>query len=114
MGLVKRWHLYGGNTLDKYDVLLSGRALRDLDGIYSYIANDLSESGTAENLLHELEESILSLEQLPYRCPERRHGVYANRGYRQLLLKNYSIIYRVDEEKKQVIVVTVRYSRSNF
>ena len=55
-----------------------------------------------------------SLDQMPYRCPVRQTGAYANRGYRQLLVGNYTVIYRVDEAKKQVIVVTVRYSPSNF
>ena len=100
--------------MDKYIVKLSDRALKDLDGIYAYIANNLLEPGTAEKLVNKLEMAILSLDQMPYRCPERRHGVYANRGYHQLLIENYTVIYRVNEDRKQVIVVTVRYSRSNF
>ena len=51
---------------------------------------------------------------MPYRCPERRTGAYANKGYRQLLAKNYTVIYRVDESAREVLIVTVRYSRSNF
>ena len=114
MELVRHWRLCGGNIWDKYEVVLLGRAFRDLDSIYSYVANSLSEPGVAQNLLNELEEGIHSLEQMPYRCPERKHGVYANRGYRQLFIESYTVIYRIDEEKKQVIVVTVRYSRSDF
>ena len=41
-------------------------------------------------------------------------GAYANRGYRQLLVGNYTAIYCMDEAQKQVIVVMVRYSPSNF
>ena len=51
---------------------------------------------------------------MPYRCPERRTGVYANKGYRQLFIKHYTVIYRVDEESKTVLIVTVRYSPSQF
>lgn len=100
--------------MDKYEVKLLGRALRDLDEVYGYIAKTLLEPGTAENLLNEIESEIFSLEQMPYRCPERRKGAYANKGYRQLLVRNYTILYRVEESKKQVVIVTVRYSRSNF
>lgn len=70
--------------------------------------------GTALALVERIENEILSLDQMPYRCPVRQTGAYANRGYRQLLVGNYTVIYRVDEVKKQVIVVTVRYSPSNF
>lgn len=100
--------------MDKYEVKLLSKALRDLDGIYSYIAKNLMESGTADKLLDELEEQILSLEHMPHRCPERRSGAYANKGYRQLFVKNYTVIYRIDESEKEVLIVTVRYSKSIF
>ena len=90
------------------------RAVRDLESIYAYIAETLLEPGTAEEMADSLEEGILSLEAMPYRCPERKRGIYANKGYRQLFIKNYTVIYRVDELSKTVIVVTVRYSGSNF
>ncbi|MDE7243414.1 MAG: type II toxin-antitoxin system RelE/ParE family toxin [Oscillospiraceae bacterium] len=100
--------------MDKYSVKLTSRAIRDLDRIYSYIAKTLLEPSTALELTAQIEEEILSLDQMPYRYPERTRGVYANRGYRQLLVKNYTVVYRIDEPHKQVIVVTVRYSPSEF
>lgn len=99
---------------DAYRVKLMGRALRDLDGIYKYIAETLLEPGTAIKLVDEIESEILPLEHFPNRCPSRRTGAYANKGYRQLFVKNYTVIFRVDEAEKTVIVVTVRYSASQF
>ena len=98
----------------KYSVKLMSRAVRDLDGIYTYIAETLLEPGTALSLVKRIEEQLYSLEYLPYRCPERKKGTYANRGYRQQLVENYTVIYRIDEANKQVIVITVRYSPSSF
>lgn len=100
--------------MDKYSVKLLSRALRDLDGIYDYIANTLLEPGTALDLVNRIENAILSLETMPYRCSERKRGAYANRGYRQLLVENYTAVFRIDERKKLVVVVTVRYSLSEF
>ena len=100
--------------MDKYSVKLLSRALHDLDGIYAYIANRLQEPETALRMVEKLETQILSLETMPYRCPERRTGAYAEKGYRQLFVQNYTVIFRIDQEQKQVIVVTVRYSRSQF
>lgn len=99
---------------EQYRVKLMDRAVRDLDGIYKYIAQTLSEPGTALNLVEEIEREILSLEQFPNRCSLRRTGVYANKGYRQLFVKKYTVIFRVDEAEKTVIIVTVRYSASQF
>lgn len=97
-----------------YRIKLMSRALRDLDGIYAYIARTLSEPGTADKLLDTLEQEILSLESMPYRCAERKVGAYAGKGYRQLFVKNYTVVFRIDEARKTVIVVTVRYSPSQF
>lgn len=100
--------------MDDYVVKLYARAHRDLDDIYTYIAENLLEPGTALNIADELEKAIFSLEQLPERGANRRVGVYANGDYRQLFVKNYVIIYRVLKQKKEVHIVTVRYTPSSF
>lgn len=100
--------------MDKYTIKMTSRALRDLDGIYDYIAQTLSEPETAHNLVDRIENAILSLEMMPYRCPERKRGIYAFRGYRQLFIDNFTAVFRIDEENKMVILVTIRYSISDF
>ena len=100
--------------MDKYIVKLYTRAHRNLDGIYAYIASRLLEPATASKMIGELENTIFSLETFPERGAVRREGAYANQGYRQLFYKNYSIIYRVLKEKKEVHIVAVRYTPSNF
>lgn len=100
--------------MDKYVVKLYARAYRDLDDIYTYIAETLLEPGTALNMVDELEAAIFSLEQLPERGAIRRIGAFAGRNYRQLFVKNYCIIYRLMKKKKEVHIVTVRYTPSNF
>ena len=99
---------------NKYSVKLMPRAYRDLDGIYKYISETLIEPSIASNFIHSLNEAIISLESMPHRGALRKTGVYANKGYRQLYVDNFTIIYRVDKEKKTVIVITVRYSKSKF
>lgn len=46
---------------DAYRVKLMGRALRDLDGIYKYIAETLLEPGTAIKLVDEIEKKRYNL-----------------------------------------------------
>lgn len=98
----------------KYSVKLMQRAYSDLDDIYNHIADDFKEIDTAEKMADTLEDAILSLAEMPYRGSIRRTGAFANRGYRQLLVKNFTIVYRIDEAGKVVIVVTVRYTPSSF
>lgn len=100
--------------MEKYNVKLSSRAYWDLDRICAYIAEILDEPATALKIDKEPEEAILSLEQFPMRGSIRKTGTYASRGYRQLFVKKYVLIYRVLKEKKEVQIVTVRYAPSNF
>lgn len=100
--------------MDKYTVRLYARAYRDLDRIYAYIAEHLSEPGTALHMADELENAIFSLEQFPECGALRRAGVYSNGNCHQLLVKNYVIIYHVLKQKKEVHIVTIRYTPSNF
>lgn len=99
---------------NKYTVKLLPHAYLDLDGIYTYIAETLMEPGIALKLVESLEESIFSLESMPQRGALRKTGAYANKGYRQLFVGNFTVVYRVAEAKKRVLVVTVRYSKSQF
>ena len=100
--------------MDNYTVKLYPRACRDLDDIYDYLSGHLLEPGAALGTVDALEQAILSLEMLPERGAPRRRGAYANGGYRQLFVKNYVVLYRVQKEKREVWVVTVRYAPSQF
>ena len=41
-------------------------------------------------------------------------GRYAGKGYRQLLIDNYMAIFRIEEKKKTVHVVTIQYQGRNL
>lgn len=105
---------YGENILDKYSVKLYARASRDLEAIYKYIANNLAEPLAAESIIDNLEQAILNLEYFPNRGSVRQIGIYAHKNYRQILVKNYIIVYKVLAESKEVHVITIRYAPSNF
>ncbi len=68
----------------------------------------------AEGLVTEFEQAILSLDEMPYRGSLRKHGRYANQGYRQIFVKNFTIVYRIEEEAKEVMIVAVHYSPRNI
>lgn len=100
--------------MDKYKVRISPYAYRNLDGIYDYIKSSLFAPLSAQRLIDELENAILSLETLPRRGAERKYGRYANKGYRQLFVKNFTVVYRIDEKRRQVIIITVHYSQMDI
>lgn len=98
----------------KYTIKMLQRVSDDLDNIYNHIADDFKEIGTAEKMADALENAIMSLNEMPYRGSVGRTGAFAKRGYRQIFVKNFTIVYRIDEAKKMVVIVTVRYTPSSF
>ena len=85
-----------------------------MGGIYDYIAHTLLEPGTALNLVGRDRGCHPVIGDDPLPLPERKRGAYANRGYRQLFVENYTAVFLIDEATKTVIVVTVCYSPSEF
>ncbi len=98
----------------EYKIKYTNFAVKNLNEIFDYISLNLQEPIITENLLNELDKTISSLQYFPYRCPARNKGTYAGMGYRQLFVENFNVIYRIDESKKYVVIITVRYAKSSF
>lgn len=109
-----RWRSLGGNILDKYIVKMFSQAYHDLDKIYEQIALNSNYTDEALALVEKIEEAIFSLEEYLLRSAERKQGFYAYKGYRQLFVSGYIIVYEVLEKEKVVAVVTVKFSGSEF
>ena len=100
--------------MDKYIIKMFPQAYRDIDRIYSQALLMSNYPDDAIALAEKLEQAILSLREQPYRGAERKYGFYAFKGYRQIIVENYIIVYEVLENEKTVAVVTVKYGRSEF
>lgn len=99
---------------NEYGVRILPKAYRDIDSIYEYIANQIKEDAAAKRLLDKFESSVLDLANFPYRGAERKVGAYVGKGYRQLFIANFTVVYRINENDKEILIVTVRYSPSQF
>lgn len=97
------------NILDKYTVKINPKAIRELDHIYEYIANEKLAPENAKGQLIRIKNAILNLDTFPQAHQERTQGRYAGKGYRQLLIDNYIAIFRINETNKTVYVVTIQY-----
>ncbi|MDE7423536.1 MAG: type II toxin-antitoxin system RelE/ParE family toxin [Lachnospiraceae bacterium] len=100
--------------MDKYKVKINPKAIRELDSIYKYIANEKSSSENAKGQVDRIKKAILNLDTFPQSHQERNDGRYAGNGYRQLLIDNYIAIFRIDETYKIVYVVTIQYQGRNL
>ena len=100
--------------MDKYKVKVNPGAIRELDQIYEYIANEKLSPENAKRQTDRIKEAILNLGSFPQSHQERNEGRYAGKGYRQLLIDNYIGIFRIDEPYKTVYVVTIQYQGRNL
>ncbi|MCH5280096.1 MAG: type II toxin-antitoxin system RelE/ParE family toxin [Lachnospiraceae bacterium] len=100
--------------MDKYKVKINPKAIRDLNSIYEYIANEKLSPENAKGQVDRIKKAILNLGTFPQSHQDRNEGRYAERDYRQLLIDNYIVIFRIDENCKIVYVVTVQYQGRNL
>ena len=78
--------------------------VRDLEELISYIAADSPLN--AERILDKLEKRAQTLESTPVRgrvVPELAH--FGIRNWRELIVKPYRIIYRIDEDTVNVLAM---------
>jgi plasmid stabilization system protein ParE len=98
--------------MKKYNVLITDKALRDMETIYQYIAGELHSPETAMRQYNRIADLILSLEAMPERIkimdPQPEHSS----GLRRLLVDHYSAFFVIKDDN--VYVVRVLYSASDI
>jgi len=94
-----------------YRVELTIRAEQDLNYIYDRVSAD--DSDAAARWYYELEKAIHSLARLPRRCPVIPESKETQIRLRHLLYGSrrdaYRVIYKIDEARKLVGVITIRH-----
>ncbi len=88
-----------------YEVLISPRAMRDIDEVAAYI--ELDSPANAQSWLRGVREAIASLADLPRRCPPARESHSEGPEFRQLVFGSYRILFTITGQT--VFVVHVRH-----
>ena len=95
----------------KYKVIRTETADVQIRKIILYIAENF---GNALEKLKKLEQSILDLGDNPFQGVEPRYLVLKRQGYKVLILEKNIVFYKVDEQKKEVIVYAVVDQRQDY
>jgi len=95
--------------LNEYKIIVKRAVYNDIDGIFNYIANELAEPHTANNLCNSIEDAFESLQYLPLRFP-----LIDSQQIHKMPVGNYLVFYQVDEDAKEVRVVRVMHGRRDF
>ena len=97
-----------------YKIVESLAAQKDLDHILGYLSDDLGNSKAALDFFARVKNCYSNLKKMPMMygfCHKKRLRLL---GYRMAVLKNYVLIYRVDEEAKEVLVTRFFHGRQNY
>lgn len=97
----------------KYEVIRTDTADSLIRKIILYVAENFGDDVALEKLDY-LEEAIMNLGDNPYIGVEPKYNVLKRQGYLVLILEKDLIFYKVDDNKKQVIVYAVVDQRQNY
>lgn len=91
--------------MQRYEVLLTEDAQRDLEDLFDYIAEHDSQTA-ANHMLDRIEKVIDSLSSLPERgsVPKELLAI-GIRDYRQIFFKPYRLIYRTIETRVYIYLI---------
>ena len=95
----------------KYDYVLTEVAEADIDNIFEYIAVDLANPDAASDFADELEEKLDELCKTPKSGRLVENDFLKRDDIRRILVGNYIAYYVIDDEKKQIVVLRVVYSK---
>lgn len=97
-----------------YKLIISELAHIDLDHIVSYIAVELANPMAAANFLDEVEKcyGYLKTKPLIYECSH--DSLLSKLGYHKVNIKNYVLIYRVDETAAAVTIYRFFYGAQDY
>ena len=97
----------------KYEVLRTDTADAGIRKIILYVAQNFGNSVALEKL-DEIEKRILELGDDPYIGTDPRYLVLKRQGYKVLILEKDLVFYKIDEEKKTVVVYAVVDQRQDY
>lgn len=97
----------------KYNVIRTDIADEGIRKIILYIAQNFG-SDVALEKLEKIEKRILELGNDPYMGMSPRYIVLKRQGYKILILDKNLVFYKIDEQKKNVIVYAVVDQRQDY
>lgn len=97
-----------------YKLKISELAHQDLDKIVSYIAVQLANPKAAGDFLDEVDKCYGYLKSSPMmytKCQDKR---LEKEGYRKVLIKNYVLVYKINEASKTVNILRFSYGVQDY
>lgn len=97
-----------------YKIIKTDAFQRDLDATIGYLVLSLENKPAAAALLDEIEKTYDGLERMPMMCEACQDPYLKERGYRKAVIRNYIMVYTVDEDTKTVSIMRFFHGRQDY
>lgn len=97
-----------------YQLKFAPIAENDLDSIYRYISEHLVAPKAADEVMDDIETSIMRLKEFPYSGSPVKDDILRSRGYRKLIANKYIVFHLIDDVEKQVVIMRVLYGSQKY
>ena len=97
----------------KYKVIRTEVADSQIKSIILYISEKFGKDVALEKL-NSMEKGILELADNPYLGMEPKYLFLKRQGYKVLILEKNLVFYKINEERKEVIIYAVFDQRQDF
>lgn len=98
----------------KYKIVRTDKADEQLREIIFYIAEDSGSIDIALNYLDKVETAINNLEDFPMSGSIPRYSILRKQGYRVLIVERHLIFYKVDDNKRMVVIYAIVDGRREY
>lgn len=95
---------------NKYALKMLPKAREDLESIVKYIHTDLSNPKAAQDLLEKASKAFNRITEFPNSCPMCK----TEKAYRKLLIDNYIVFYKTDDENNLVVIYRILYGMMDY
>ncbi len=98
----------------KYKIIRTDKADEQLREVIFYIADDSGSIDIALNYLNKIEKAINSLEGFPMSGSIPRYSILKKQGFRVLIVERHLVFYKINEDKKEVVIYAVVDGRREY
>ena len=98
----------------KYKIIRTDKADEQLREVIFYIAEDSGSIDIALNYLNKTEKAINSLEGFPMSGSIPRYSILKKQGFRVLIVERHLVFYKINEDKKEVVIYAVVDGRREY
>jgi addiction module RelE/StbE family toxin len=97
-----------------FELVFSKKINIDIISTLNYIRNVLEAPKAAENHFEELKKKFEKLKENPYIRPLVQNEYLARKGIRTIKIKNYILIYKINEDNKTVLLYRFIYCKRDW